>query len=264
MASASVSGGIPKTMFGVTELSVRSGVPVPTIHHYRKLGLLPPADRLRRCFVYSDQHVAALGAIRALRAHQVRLDTIRRVLPDLMADGGHVFSEDTWRALLAAGSVPAIDPAAERLLEVARQAFARQGYDGVSVGEICESAGIAKGTFYRYFESKDALFVAAALSTVDAVGEELDKHKTALSQAEAVGQLELLLTPLAPLLLEAATRELRDGPTSPGVAASVAQGLATRLGPRLRASGQRLPTARKVVETVILRLVRPALGLRSP
>lgn len=251
-------------MFGVTELSARSGVPVPTIHHYRTLGLLPAAERVRRRFVYGDQHVAALGAIRALRAHQVPLGTIRRVLPDLMADGGQSFGEDTWRALLAAGSVPAVDPTAERLLAVARPAFAKQGYDGVSVGEICEAAGIAKGTFYRFFESKEALFVAAALSTVDAVGEALDAHPAALSQREAVGELELLLTPLAPLLLEAATRELREGPASSGIVASVAQGLAARLGPRLRAPGPRLSTARKVVETVILRLVRPALGLRAP
>jgi AcrR family transcriptional regulator len=129
------------------------------------------------------------------------------------------------------------------------------------VGEICDAAGIAKGTFYRYFDSKDAIFVAAARSTVEAVGEALDRRGGTLSETEALSALQALLAPLAPLLLEAATRELRDEPKSAGIVASVAQGLAARLRPRLGAQGA-IPAARKVVETVILGLVRPALGLR--
>lgn len=251
--------------FGVSELATRTGVPVPTIHHYRKLGLLPSAAQVApNRLSYDERHVAALGAIRALRAHQVPLDTVRQVLPGLLASSDGPLTEETWQALVAGGTVAGTDPAAERLLETARVAFARHGYDGVSVGEICDAAGIAKGTFYRYFDSKDAIFIAAARSTVDAVGEELDRLGDTLSHAEALGELETLLAPLAPLLLEAATRELRDEPKSAGIIASVAQGLAARLGPRLRAQGTRaIPAARKVVETVILGLVRPALGLRS-
>jgi AcrR family transcriptional regulator len=252
--------------FGVGELASRSGVPVPTIHHYRKLGLLPaPRPVAPNRFAYDDRHVAALGAIRALRAHQVPLETIRSVLPSLLEESGGELTEDGWESFIQDRSVATTDPAADRLLHVAREAFARHGYDGVSVGEICEAAGIAKGTFYRYFDSKDAIFLAAARSTVDAVGEQLDKRRRTLSEAEAVGELQSLLAPLAPLLLEAATRELRDEPRSSGIVASVAQDLTDRIGPRLRARGERaLPAARKVVETVILGLVRPALGVRSP
>ncbi len=251
-------------MFGLSELAARSGVPVPTIHHYRKLGILPaPRQISANRFAYDDRHVAALGAIRALRAHQVPLDRVRQVLPRLLETPLDGLTEESWAALIEDGSHGS-DPTATRLLEVARAAFARHGYDGVSVGEICDSAGVAKGTFYRYFDSKDAVFVAAARSTVEAVGQELDRRGGTLSESEALGELETLLAPLAPLLLEAATRELRDEPRSVGIVASVAQGLATRLGPRLRAQGSRaVPVARKVVETVILGLVRPALGLRS-
>jgi DNA-binding transcriptional MerR regulator len=259
------NAGIGGETFGVTELASRSGVPVPTIHHYRKLGLLPSAEQVvPNRFVYGERHLAALGAIRALRAHQVPLDTVRELLPELLETSAGTFSEESWERVIAR-TVPMVDPATERLLDTARTAFARHGYDGVSVSEICEAAGIAKGTFYRYFDSKDAIFVAAARSTVDAVGEELDRRGGTLSESEAMGELESLLAPLAPLLLEAATRELRDGPKSPGIVASVAQGLAARLGPRLRARGGRaIPAAGKVVESVMLGLVRPALGLRSP
>jgi AcrR family transcriptional regulator len=253
----------PEIVFGVSELAARSGVPVPTIHHYRKLGLLPPAAHvLANRFSYSESHVAALAAIRSLRAHQVPLDTVRELLPALLAANADGLSDEAWEELLADGAASSTEPAARRLLDAARMAFARHGYDGVSVGEICDAAGIAKGTFYRYFDSKDAIFVAAARSTVEAVGEALDEIGGTLSRNQAVGELESLLAPLAPLLLEAATRELRDEPRSAGVVTSVAQGLATRLRPRL-AGASAISSARQVVETVILGLVRPALGLRS-
>ena len=91
----------------------------------------------------------------------------------------------------------------------------------------------------------------------------LDRKGGTLSEREALGELESLLMPLVPLLLEAATRELHEETRSPGIVASIAQGLESRLGPRLRAKGSRaIPTARRVVETVLLGLVRPALGLR--
>ncbi len=251
-------------MFGVSELAGRTGVPVPTIHHYRKLGLLPPPQLVSPTrFAYDERHVAALSAIRALRAHQVPLEQVRRVLPSLLETPLDGLTEESWAALIEVGS-PSADPTAGRLLQAARALFARHGYDGVSVGEICEAAGVAKGTFYRWFDSKDAVFVAAARSTVDAVGQELDRRGGTMSETEALGELESLLAPLAPLLLEAATRELRDEPRSAGLVASVAQELTTALGPRLRAQGSRaIPAARRVVETVILGLVRPALGLRS-
>ncbi|MGH9046967.1 MAG: TetR family transcriptional regulator [Acidimicrobiales bacterium] len=251
---------------GVSELATRSGVPVPTIHYYRKLGLLPEAELVApNRFAYDGRHVAALGAIRALRAHQVPLDTVRQVLPDLLERSPGVVSVEHWEALIEYGQVSAGDPTEARLLDAARDAFARHGYDGVSVGEICDACGIAKGSFYRYFASKDAVFVAAARSTVEAIGLQLDKRGKKLSETEAVDELGSLLAPLAPLLLEAATREMRDEPRSSGLVASVAQGLVNRLGPQLRAKGGRsIPAARKVVETVFLGLVRPALGLRSP
>jgi AcrR family transcriptional regulator len=45
-----------------------------------------------------------------------------------------------------------------RLLDSAEQVFAEHGYHDASVVKITEAAGVAQGTFYRYFESKQALF----------------------------------------------------------------------------------------------------------
>ena len=45
----------------------------------------------------------------------------------------------------------------EKLLSVADSLFRETGYDNVSVQDICNTAGIAKPTFYYYFTSKEEL-----------------------------------------------------------------------------------------------------------
>lgn len=43
------------------------------------------------------------------------------------------------------------------LVQIAYRMFLTKGYENTSVDEIIEEAGIAKGTFYYYFESKELL-----------------------------------------------------------------------------------------------------------
>lgn len=47
-----------------------------------------------------------------------------------------------------------------RLLEAAATAFARAGIDAANVNQISLDAGLAKGTVYNYFASKEALFLS--------------------------------------------------------------------------------------------------------
>jgi AcrR family transcriptional regulator len=47
----------------------------------------------------------------------------------------------------------------EHIVEKAREVFSRNRYNEVTVGAITAEAGIAKGTFYLYFDSKEELFV---------------------------------------------------------------------------------------------------------
>ena len=52
--------------------------------------------------------------------------------------------------------------ARERILQAARELIGKAGYDATSVPEIVERAGVAQGTFYRYFKSKADLSKALA------------------------------------------------------------------------------------------------------
>jgi TetR/AcrR family transcriptional regulator, repressor of fatR-cypB operon len=45
----------------------------------------------------------------------------------------------------------------DRILDAALGLFAERGFHGTSVPEIAEAAGVAAGTIYRYFESKEQL-----------------------------------------------------------------------------------------------------------
>src|SRR5918996_495200 len=88
----------------VSELSVRAGVPVSTIHHYRQRGLLPPplpAGRNR--FRYGDEHVRALRLIRRLRERRgLSLEQIAEILPQLLAGEQEAFRPAMWDRLLDA------------------------------------------------------------------------------------------------------------------------------------------------------------------
>ena len=49
----------------------------------------------------------------------------------------------------------------ERLLDAGVQTFSKSGFNGCSVQDITEAAGVPKGSFYNHFESKEALGAAA-------------------------------------------------------------------------------------------------------
>ena len=46
----------------------------------------------------------------------------------------------------------------DRLVDSAKNAFARKGYYATSISEIVQHAGIARGTFYHYFDNKLHIF----------------------------------------------------------------------------------------------------------
>lgn len=44
-----------------------------------------------------------------------------------------------------------------KILAAAQSLFAQRGYSAIGVAEICQAAGVPKGSFYYFFASKDAL-----------------------------------------------------------------------------------------------------------
>lgn len=55
----------------------------------------------------------------------------------------------------------------EDLIQAAVRVFATKGVHGATVADITEAAGVAKGTFYLYFESREHLLGALRRQLVD-------------------------------------------------------------------------------------------------
>ena len=258
-----------KSPLTVSELAERAGVSVPTIHSYRRLGLLPePTVIAANRFLYDDRHVEALAMIRLLRRERnMSLASILEVLPDLLPTGEEeAFRPQMWQQVLdgyldaAAQSEP---PA--RLLAAARDAFVEHGYAGVNIAEICAEAELATGSFYRHFQSKDAIFVAAVRSVADLVSEDLDALPFGISQVRATATVRTLLEPFMPLLLESVLREARGARELTDVMTYVTSTVAARLEPHIRSSVRSSARAAElVVRTALLELVQSALGIEKP
>jgi TetR/AcrR family transcriptional repressor of nem operon len=51
--------------------------------------------------------------------------------------------------------------AKDKLVQTALHQMLDKGYAGTTVDEICDTAGVSKGSFYHYFDSKEAIGLAA-------------------------------------------------------------------------------------------------------
>jgi AcrR family transcriptional regulator len=80
-----------------------------------------------------------------------------------------------------------------KILSAARTLFAQKRYDEITVPEIVKLAGVAQGTFYRYFPSKTFL--------VDALGEEVQQDVVAAVQ-KVIQKEKSILELLEPLICE--------------------------------------------------------------
>jgi AcrR family transcriptional regulator len=64
---------------------------------------------------------------------------------------------------------------AHRILQAAEKHFAAGRYHEVTLEHICKSAGVGKGTVYRYFEDKEHLFFQVIISGLDELVESVAK-----------------------------------------------------------------------------------------
>lgn len=210
----------------------RSGVPASTIHHYRRLGLLPqavsPCQGHQGRLGYSTRHLNALLLIREMREGRgMRLAEVRRLLPGLLAGTA------TLPDVATAGD------AQKRLVDAAFRLFSGpDGYASVTVSEIAAAAGIAKGSVYRYFPSKEALFTAVVESLCHDTAERFAQSVADLGGREGLGRdparsalvFGRIIARAMPILLELGARAARGDLPSQLLAARVLRTLAEAAG----------------------------------
>jgi AcrR family transcriptional regulator len=75
-----------------------------------------------------------------------------------------------------------------QIISAARQVFSSKGYDGATVEEIAETAGVSKGLIYNYFRSKEDILLA----TAEALMSRFEEHMERMSTAEATASDKIL------------------------------------------------------------------------
>lgn len=218
--------------FGIGELVDRTGVPATSIHHYRRIGLLPaPRRESANRFLYDARHERAVELIRLLRERRrMPLSEIAEILPDCLSGDD---LPDELAALVAADR-DADEGVGRDLVEVAAEAFSARSFGEVTIAELCARVGIGKGTFYRHFDSKEALFLRAVEMVVERSIEDFAVHIADTGEEpDMTASAEIfadMLRPGLPLLLELAKRSVQAGAGYEGEARRVFRGLADQLG----------------------------------
>ncbi len=250
----------------LSELVERTGVPASTIHHYRRLALIPPPDKAAaNRFGYDERHVEALRLIRMLRERRgLSLEQIAETLPGLLAaptgDTGPPWGGDDG------------EPAdtRHRLVAAAIEAFQTRSYAEVAVSDIAEAAGVAKGSVYRHFAAKEDLFRAAIeqvlQDTADGFASAVEALGGAAGVADDPDQTALVFAGLVaralPLLLELGARAAKGFDESEDdLARRVLRTLAGAAGRPLAAEGQDPVVAGlRVIQSAFATLLGWAVG----
>lgn len=100
----------------------------------------------------------------------------------ILTDGWSVTdgrSSDGGRQL--ARVVKDADERRQELLDTAMKLFETEGYDRTSIDRIVDAVGIAKGTFYHYFDSKQDLLAQIVTGWADALYARLESDVDAMS-----------------------------------------------------------------------------------
>src|SRR5262249_59434992 len=67
-----------------------------------------------------------------------------------------------------------MDKSHARIVEGATRLFREKGLESTSVADVMSDAGLTHGGFYRHFENKDALVVAALQTPFDDISSNLE------------------------------------------------------------------------------------------
>jgi AcrR family transcriptional regulator len=256
--------------FPLATLVERTGVPASTIHHYRRSGLLPePGHDAGNRLIYDERHVKAVCGIRLLREQRaVPLNEIPQLLPALLAEQGEALAAGRPGDPDSASSGGAASTVSRRLIDAAIELFQTRGYAEVTVSEIAERAGVAKGSVYRHFSSKEAVFAAAIEAMVGEIASRFAAAVTALGGAEGAGRdrdkvaavFAEIMDPSMPILLELGLKAAQGQPASLNLAVWMLRTLIDATGrPLAGATGSTVDAGIWVIEAAFAAVLRSAL-----
>lgn len=85
---------------------------------------------------------------------------------------------------------------ARRILDRAEDLFAKQGYEGTSLRQIAERAGIQEPGLYNHFAGKQALYEAVLFRALNPMAEALARHMATAEHLRDYTELPAIMTDL--------------------------------------------------------------------
>ena len=138
----------------------------------------------------------------------------------------------TSASATSAPTTPELDPRIARSRAALREAFIalveERGIDGFSVGDLCTSAGLNRGTFYNHFRDKESLLASFEDEVIEGLGGVLAKFQSI--KLRELAACSLTHRPL-PMLVELYDYLREEGPF---LHAMLGPGGDARFGMRLR------------------------------
>jgi TetR/AcrR family fatty acid metabolism transcriptional regulator len=111
-------------------------------------------------------------------------------------------------------AAPPAEGKRERILEAAIKVFAAEGFYNAKVSQIAHEAGVADGTIYLYFKSKDDLLINLFEDRMERVNanlrEAIDTESTAVARLRRIVKLHLELVEQNRDMAEVISVELRQ------------------------------------------------------
>ena len=111
-------------------------------------------------------------------------------------------------------AAPPAEGKRERILEAAIKVFAAEGFYNAKVSQIAHQAGVADGTIYLYFKSKDDLLINLFEDRMERVNanlrEAIDTESTAVARLKRIVKLHLQLVEQNRDMAEVISVELRQ------------------------------------------------------
>ena len=71
-----------------------------------------------------------------------------------------------------------------RLVECARELFARQGFEATTMNDIATASNKGRRTLYTYFKNKEELYEAVIASELEILSEKLDEMASKIMPPE--------------------------------------------------------------------------------
>lgn len=134
-----------QTGMKLPQLSKKSGLSISTLYEYLRSGILhPPVRRGPTKATFNESHLTRLKTVRVLREKEKL--SLAEIKARLTSDAEPSPEED--------------DTAIQnQIIDTALALFSRKHYDKTKISDITGALHMGNGTFYRYFTSKEELFL---------------------------------------------------------------------------------------------------------